>query len=355
MKLRRPLALTFSVAATVTVGLSGDLADAAGTPDSPAPVGTPFDYSDGYSGTSWTGTVLGFIELPRDTSFGTDTPGRCIGIIGTLAPTESEGLTSQPYSSPAFTAVSGGRAVDSSDSILECDYAATNDAGWALTSDATVTVGTAFAFVVPVFLAGDPAPDPELIAVGDTSSSDATYYQPTVLPALPPLPPPNTAPIDTSTALAVGAPFTYSDGYSGTSWSGTVLGYIDIPRDTTFGSDSAGRCIGIIGTLTPTEAEGLTAESYSTPTFAVVSGGRMMDPYDSLLECDYQPTVDAGWGVPSDAAVTVGTLYPFVQVAFIPGDAATAPDLIAVGDTSSTDAVYYQSTALPALPALPAK
>jgi len=151
----------------------------------------------------------------------------------------------------------------------------------------------------------------------------------------------------------VGTPFEFSDGYSGTAWSGTVLGIIELPRDAMFGSENPGRCIGIVGTLTPTATEGLTSEAYSSPAISAVASGRVIDSFDSIIECDYQPTVDAGWGLPSDAAVTVGIVYPFVQPVFLPGDPAPEPELIAVGDTSATDAMYYQPTALPALPALP--
>ena len=132
-----------------------------------------------------------------------------------------------------------------------------------------------------------------------------------------------------------------------------MLGFIELPRDSTFGSESPGRCIGIIGTLTPTATEGLTSEQYSAPPLTAVAGGRGVDSFDSIIECDYQPTVDAGWGLPSDASVTVGTIYPFVEPVFLAGDPAPEPELLAVGDTSATDAIYYQPTILPALPTPP--
>src|SRR5262245_45234635 len=85
------------------------------TPDDPAPVGSPFEYADGFGGTAWAGTVLGLVDLPRDSS-GSGTPGRCVGIIGTLTPTSTAGLTAEPFSTPPISIVSGGRAVESTDS-----------------------------------------------------------------------------------------------------------------------------------------------------------------------------------------------------------------------------------------------
>jgi hypothetical protein len=151
------------------------------------PVGSPFDYSDAYSDTSWTGTVLGVVALPRS-QFSDGAPGTCLGIVGSLTPTAAEGLTSDPYSTPAFTALIGGRAIDNLDSLFECDYQTAEAAGWGLPLDAEVTVGTVYPFLEPVFIAGDEAAVPDLIAVGDTSSTDAIYFEPTELPELPPLP-----------------------------------------------------------------------------------------------------------------------------------------------------------------------
>jgi hypothetical protein len=358
MSRRLTVLCTISLA-TVTSWPAGG-ARATGGPTDPAPVGTVFEYSDGHSGTSWTGTVLGIIDLPRS-EFGEGAPGRCIGVVGTLSPTATEGLTSEPYSSPPITVVAGGRAVDSLEGILECETQSAVDAGWGRLSEAAVTVGTTYPFVEAVFLAGDPAPAPELIAVGDTSSSDAMYYQPTLLTELPPVPegtstassaPPGGA--ATATPLPVGSPFDFSDPYSDTSWTGTVLGIVALPRSQ-FSDGAPGTCFGIVGSLTPTAAEGLTSDPYSTPAFTAVIGGRAIDNLDSLFECDYQTAEAAGWGLRLDAEVTVGTVYPFLEPVFIAGAEAAVPELIAVGDTSSTDAIYFEPTELPELPPLPTK
>ena len=78
-----------------------------------------------------------------------------------------------------------------------------------------------------------------------------------------------------------------------------------------------------------------------------------VESFDGLLECDYQPAVDAGYGLLFEASVMVGVTYPFVEPVFLAGDSPAAPELIAVGDTSSGDAMYYEPTALPSLPPLP--
>ena len=133
---------------------------------------------------------------------------------------------------------------------------------------------------------------------------------------------------------------------------GTVLGIVALPRSQ-FSDDTPGTCFAIVGTLTPTAAVGPTSDPYSTPSFTALIGGRAIESFDSLFECDYQTAEGAGWGLPLDAEVTVGTVYPFLEPVFIAGDAAAVPDLIGVGDTSSTEAIYYEPTQLPELPAVP--
>ncbi len=339
-----------------------------GSPTDPAPVGTPFTYSASYSETEWTGTVLGLVEMARS-DFGEGGPGRCLGIVGTLTPTVVEGLTSDGFSTPEMTVIAGGRVADRSEGLFECEYQSVEEAGFGLAHDAAVTVGTAYPFVVPVFLSGEPAPEPELIAVGDTGSNEAMYYQPTVLTALPPVPAgPDTvlqpdssaAPSDTPLTGAgtsadpapVGTPFEFTESFSESSWTGTVLGIVELERSE-FGGGSPGRCVGVIGTLTPTAMEGLTSESFTAPNIAVIAGGGVVDSLDSLFECDYQAVVDVGFGLTQDAAVTVDTVYPFVVPVFLPGETPTVPELVAVGNPSSADAMYYQPTPLPALPPLP--
>ena len=106
-----------------------------------------------------------------------------------------------------------------------------------------------------------------------------------------------------------------------------------------FGGGSPGRCVGVIGTLTPTAMEGLTSESFTAPNISVIAGGGVVDSLDSLFECDYQAVVDVGFGLPQDAEVTVDTVYPFVVPVFLPGETPAIPELVAVGDPSSADAI----------------
>ena len=123
-----------------------EIVAAAGTPGEPAPPGTPFVFGDEFSATEWTGTVLGFVDLERGPLSEGD-PGRCVGIIGTLVPTVVEGLTSSGYSAPPMSVVADGRAVESFDGLLECDYQPLVDAGYGLLFEASVMVGVTYPFV----------------------------------------------------------------------------------------------------------------------------------------------------------------------------------------------------------------
>lgn len=146
--------------------------------------------------------------------------------------------------------------------------------------------------------------------------------------------------------------FAYSDSGGDNAWTGTVLGLIEMERGRYAGS-RPGTCVGIIGTLTPTQVEGPTSDGRTVPDLTVIAGG-VEGNLDGWFECDHEIFADAGFGSPHDAEVTVGTVYPFVQPIFLVGDPSQTPELIAVGDPSSDEAMYFEPTMLPDLPAVPA-
>ena len=150
----------------------------------PLPVGDPaasgFTYSD--FGTEWEGFVYGLVETGIG-EFSDDT-GRCVVLVGTLTPTSiDEGAVSNPYSTPTVSLIANGALVDSE--VFVCDTSDVQATGFGWVLDAEVTVGTTYPFYVEFLLPGDPPPEIEVIVVGQASTEQSLYYQPTVLDTIP--------------------------------------------------------------------------------------------------------------------------------------------------------------------------
>jgi hypothetical protein len=143
--------------------------------------------------------------------------------------------------------------------------------------------------------------------------------------------------------------FTYSEG-SGSprdSWEGSVLGLIETGKRQS--NDQAGRCLVLLGTITPTElSEGVISKFRSAPRISLIVGGALLD--NVVNECDTDAIEASGYGWILDVAVSVGTPYPFRSEFFLPGDAAVQPEVIAVGDPTGDEAVFFEPTILPDIP-----
>ncbi|MDH3193663.1 MAG: hypothetical protein OEM40_05000, partial [Acidimicrobiia bacterium] len=217
--------------------------------------------------------------------------------------------------------------------------------------EAEVTVGTTYPFYDEIFLAGATPPELETVVVGDPSNSEALYYEPTILSEIP-------APITIVSSgperelLPVGdatlSGFAYEDIFLGASWEGFVSGLVETgPGEF---SDSEGRCLLLLGTLTPTAIdEGSVTTGFQTPGISVIADGQQIQ--SEFGNCDTSIAEAAGYGWILEAEVTVGTTYPFYDEIFLAG--ATPPELetVVVGDPSNSEALYYEPTVLSEIPA----
>ena len=141
-----------------------------------------FTYRDQYGTTTWTGVVDGLVDTGLSTY--TDLTGaRCVVLLGTFTPTViDEGTTTSSYDIPAMGIISGGHLVDSTS--FDCDTAAAEAAGYQPAYDAELTVGTSYRFSAAIAIA-DPAASIDAIVIGNARVAGATYFAPTVLPAIP--------------------------------------------------------------------------------------------------------------------------------------------------------------------------
>ncbi len=193
-----------------------------------------------------------------------------------------------------------------------------------------------------------------LVAAGCSSPSDSTEASQPTSPSGGSTTPTTTAqergtidsPLPVDDATASGFSYAAGDG-SSASWDGLVLGLVE--TGTHEFNDVEGRCLFLLGTLTPTAlAEGLVSDGSATPPISMTIAGVSMD--DGINECDLEEIKAAGYGWIRDAQVTVGTTFPFYSEFFLPGPDPAEPDVVTVGSASSDDATIYELTVLDALP-----
>lgn len=149
--------------------------------------------------------------------------------------------------------------------------------------------------------------------------------------------------------LPVGDPglsgFTYSSSL--TDWEGYVGAIVEAELGRF--NDEPGRCLIVLGTLTPTSIEdGEVTNIFSTPDLALIVDGRLLD--SEVNECDTDAVEAAGYSWILDAEVTVGTTFPFYAEFFISGDPPGEPEALVLGSASGGGALYYLPTISPSIP-----
>lgn len=139
--------------------------------------------------------------------------------------------------------------------------------------------------------------------------------------------------------------FTFTD-YSG-DWDGFISGMVETENHRW--NEEVGRCVVLLGTLTPTSIEdGTVTTGFSAPSVSLIADGRLVD--DEVNSCDTSDIEEAGYGWILDAEVTVGTAYPFYAEFFLPGDPAPEIEVVVLGSASSGDALYYEPTIVDPIP-----
>jgi hypothetical protein len=222
-------------------------------------------------------------------------------------------------------------AIDEADAPTERNRTTTDEEG--ATADSTV-VGTAAAEVTT------PATEPA------TTTTPATTTSTTTAPTTTTQPERGTSPAN---AIPMGDPvlsaFTYAPEFSDAEWTGFLQGLVETGAGQF--NDEPGRCLVLVGTVTPTKAEGAVSSGFDTPSVSMIADGRLVD--SGILDCDTTALEANGYGWLLDAEVTVGTAYPFFAEFFLPGE-ATNPEAVVIGSATGTDALYFQPTFLESTP-----
>ncbi len=303
-----------------------------------------FVYTD-WLGGEWEGSLEGVVEVDRGVY--NEDPGRCFVLVGTLVPTLIvDGTVSSPFSAPDFSVIANGRLIDSDS--LECDTDGVEAAGYGWILDAEVTAGTTYPFYIEFFMPGEDPADMDVIVLGDAGGDDALYYRPDYLDSIPTPSSPGGAADEFPDALPMGAStgFTYTS-WLGDEWEGFVTTMVEVDRSPY--TDELGRCLVLVGSLTPTAIEdGVVSDPFATPDFAVIAGGRLVD--SDSFSCDTDEVEAAGYGWILDAEVTQGTEYPFYTAIFMAGEEPPDIAVVVVGDAGSDDALYFEPTYLDAIP-----
>ena len=105
-------------------------------------------------------------------------------VLGTLTPTSiEEGSVTSGFETPTVSVIAGGQQIQSE--VSQCDTSTAKAAGYDWILNAEVTVGTTFPFYDEIFLPGQATPDIEALVIGDPSTTEALYYEPTILPETP--------------------------------------------------------------------------------------------------------------------------------------------------------------------------
>ncbi len=146
--------------------------------------------------------------------------------------------------------------------------------------------------------------------------------------------------------ISAGESFYYDSSWSGedaTVWEITVDGYASLRGTETM---TPGRCIAIVGTLTPTHviAGDELSAWYDIPDMSVMVDGEEQFGYDS---CDLDGIEAAGYGFLWDAELAEGESYAFYYDLWIPAEYTGEIDVIVVGDSLSEGAAFIEATELP--------
>lgn len=305
--------------------------------------GAAFSYKGQFDDTTWDVQLFGLLEGEKD-SF-VDEAGSCLILVGTVTPTQIDaGQLSEGFDSPDFAAVAAGLQIEDES---DCEVEAVELAGYGRLWDAEVTLGTVYPFHVGFFIPEGSVTE-SIIAGDPTEDGGAKFFSVDTIPTLPPA--------DTSASLGTlpegitpltGAGFTYTDGFSETSWEALIDGLVEVPVSPF--ADEPGRCFAVIGVITPTEIlEGSVTDGFDTPDIGLIAGGRSVAW--NAFNCEEEDLQANGYQELTSAEIPVGTAYPYFELFFVPGDASIPLDSVFIGDSAEDGALYYDAALLSGIP-----
>lgn len=138
--------------------------------------------------------------------------------------------------------------------------------------------------------------------------------------------------------------FQYRSG--GVEWDGSVFGLVETaPRRA---DDGPGRCLLLLGTLTPTTTTAAVSNPFNGPSAGVIADGEYVD--DAATACDAGPAEELGYGWRLEAYVTVGTTYGWYANIFLPGEDPAEPEAIVLAQRSVSEPIFFEPAVLSEIP-----
>ena len=290
-----------------------------------------FFYQD-FGDETWTGEIYGLVDVGVD-QFGTDEPGTCYLVVGEITPQAVFGPVSDRFSTPNIGVVADGEFFDFSSA---CDRSSAEALGYSWILDAEATSGTTIPFFQEVFIPEGRDPVTDIVVGNQFRLDEATIVPPVVLDSVPVPTGLQVGVSPTGPNVGVGATFEYTETFSDSSWAGEVTDVIDAPVSRF--NDEPGRCFLVLGSLTPTQIEGVVSNRFDTPSVGLLIDGRYLAM--SGGQCETADAENQGFGWILDAEVTVGTEYPFYATFFIPEAFVGDPSHVIVGRAADDAAVF---------------
>lgn len=147
-----------------------------------------------------------------------------------------------------------------------------------------------------------------------------------------------------------GSPVVFSDRFSDAQFE--IELYALVAVDRLEGSETAGSCYVVVGSMTPLELEWPISNSFDTPSIALIAAGQRID--SGYGDCDVEGAKSAEYSWILNAEVTLGTSYAFYDEIFVPGTETPDLDAVVVGDPSFSDAFYFAPNPVNRYPLRPA-
>lgn len=325
-----------TVGDTINTGDGADFIDGVPEGELPPPPPPPpaaagsFQYTD-FGGETWSGDVFGLVDVGFN-RLGGDEPGTCYLVVGEITPGVVLGPVSDEFSTPGVSVIAGGELFDFSG---DCESGLAEDLGYSWILNAEAVSGTTIPFYQQVFIPEGQGPVTSIVVGNQFRPDELTVISPTILDSVPVPSGLAVGALPTGPQVGVDSTFTHTELSGETSWVGEVSAVVEVQRDTFV--DESGRCFLVLGSLTPTEVEGLTTTGFDTPRIGLLVDGQ----YQSTgAGCDTTEVEQQGFDWIFDAEVTVGTEYLFYAEFFIPDAFTGDPTHVIVG-RESTDADVF--------------
>ena len=314
----------------INTGDGNDFIDGVPEGEIPQSIGG-FLHTD-FSGDTWTGEVYGLVET--GVADFVDEQGSCYLLLGELTPeTVSEGPISDFTATPGVGVIAGGEFVQ--DTIISCDHEDAEQRGFSWILDAEAIAGTNIPFYAEIFVPADQGDITEIV-IGNPNFQTAVLFPAVMLDETPTPAGLTVGPLPNVDPIGPNADFEFTN-FNDATWTGEVSDIVSAPVENFV--DDTGRCVLVLGSLTPTATGGggPVSSGFDAPTISLLVGGRVIDPSSS---CDTGAVEDQGFGWILDAEVTVGTEYAFYAEVFIPAALDGAVSHVVVGRPNDNPTLF---------------